>query len=89
MIASRWDISSMPKHVLLLPAVTTAALGEQHTLASTPTTVHRGYYLAKTLRRKAQVYAVQRARIASSHAGAARPRERRPWSRRVNGRISI
>src|SRR5437773_11192389 len=34
----------MPRHLLFLLAATTAALAEQHTLASTPKTVHWGYY---------------------------------------------
>src|SRR5262245_25663610 len=34
----------MPERLFLLLAVTTAALAEQHKLASTPKTVHRGYY---------------------------------------------
>src|SRR5437879_3901037 len=37
----------MSRHLLFLLATTTAALAEQHTLASTPKTVHWGYYDAK------------------------------------------
>src|SRR5216683_1509559 len=37
----------MSRHLLLLLATTTVALAEQHTLASTPKTVHWGYYDAK------------------------------------------
>ena len=41
------DISLMPRHLLLLIAAATAAVAEHHTLASTPKTVHWGYYDAK------------------------------------------
>src|SRR5260370_17628316 len=36
----------MLKHLILLLAVATAAIAEQHTLVSTPKTVHWGYYAA-------------------------------------------
>src|SRR4026208_683097 len=37
----------MPRRLLLLLAAATSAIAEQHTLASSPKTVHWGYYDAK------------------------------------------